>query len=170
MRKVEVVPYNLNWTGLFQDECNKIKYLFGSEIIEIHHIGSTSIPNLHAKPVIDIIAEVKNIQNIDQYNQKMAQIGYEAMGENGIANRRFFMKGGNNRTHHIHVFETGNVEIIRHLAFRDYMLAHPDEARRYGLLKKELAEKYPFDIESYINGKNDYIKEIDQKAKKWIKY
>lgn len=113
------------------------------------------------------MVEVIDIENVDNFNNDMEQLGYEALGENGIPNRRFFSKGGDNRTHHVHIFEQGNEEIIRHLIFRDYMIAHPEEAMKYSQLKEYLAEKFSNNIEKYIEGKNDYIKEIDNKAEKW---
>lgn len=136
-------------------------------MIHVYHIGSTAIPTIKAKPVIDILVEVKNIQFVDRYNLKMKQLGYEALGENGIPQRRFFQKGGDKRTNHVHIFEQGNKEIARHLTFRDYMIAHPEEALRYSQLKQTLAEKFPYNIEKYIEGKNDYIKEVDTMAEKW---
>lgn len=98
----------------------------------------------------------------------MERIGYEAKGEFGITGRRFFIKGGDKRTHHVHVFEKGDKEIARHLAFRDYMLAHPKEAQQYSQLKQTLAQKHLLDIQQYIEGKNDYLQKIDEKAKNWL--
>ncbi|WP_274608348.1 GrpB family protein [Peribacillus sp. TH14] len=110
--------------------------------------------------------EIINICEVDKFNHQMEQLGYIAYGKNGIPNRRFFSKGGNNKTHHIHIFEQENSEITRHIAFRDYIISHPEEAQKYSQLKQSLADKYPTNIEVYIEGKNDYIKSIDNKAKK----
>lgn len=167
MRKVEVLPHQVEWSNMFRDESRKITNVFEKEILNVFHIGSTAIPNIKAKPVIDIMVEVINIENVDNFNNDMKQLGYKALGENGIPNRRFFKKGGDNRTHHVHIFEQGNEEISRHLRFRDYMIAHPEEAMKYSQLKEYLAEKFPNNIEKYIEGKNNYIKEIDNKAEKW---
>ena len=169
MRKVEVIPYKEEWSALFLEESEKIKEVYGDEIVSIYHIGSTAIPNIYAKPVIDILVEVMDIDRIDLYNKRMEQLNYEARGENGIPNRRFFMKGGNNRTHHVHIFEKGDDEIKRHLVFRDYMIAHPEEALQYSQLKQQLAKQFPDNMEDYIEGKDDYIKSIDQKAAEWVK-
>ncbi|RKL67471.1 hypothetical protein CR203_08950 [Salipaludibacillus neizhouensis] len=169
MRKVEVVSYREEWTLLFQEESIKISRIFGSECIHLYHIGSTAIPNMHAKPVIDILVEVQKIENVDSFNLEMERIGYVAMGENGIEGRRFYKKGGNNRSHHVHVFGTQNREIQRHIVFKDYLIAHPHEADRYSQLKQLLAKKYPDDIEKYIDGKNNFIKDIDAKANRWLK-
>ncbi|CAM4031000.1 GrpB family protein [Mesobacillus zeae] len=168
MRKVEISPHKEEWFMMFQEESDKIKDVLGDVILNVYHIGSTAIPNINAKPIIDIMVEVANISKVDKFNDKMEQLGYDAHGEYGISNRRFFSKG-NNRTHHVHIFEQGNDEIARHITFRDYLIAHPKEAQKYSQLKQSLAEKFPTNIEKYIEGKNDYIKSIDNKAEKWRK-
>lgn len=164
-RRVEVVSYNSNWKKMYKEESEKIKNTLNDIIIDIHHIGSTAIPGIKAKPVIDILAEVKDIEAVDQYNHEMEELGYEVMGEYGIPKRRFFRKGGNKRTHHIHIFQAGNEEIERHINFKEYLITHPDKRREYSKLKEKLANKYTYDVESYTNGKSDFIKEIDRKAK-----
>ena len=136
MRKVEVSPYNNRWLSMFDEEANILREIFGSQIVEIHHIGSTSVKGLNAKPVIDIMPVVKNIHKVDFFNEEMKKSGYEPMGDNGLAGRRFFHKGGNNRSHHVHVYQLGNPEIDRHLAFRDYLREHPIVATQYGDLKE----------------------------------
>lgn len=168
-RVIEVISYNSEWQEEYLNEAEKIRTIMTRDIIKTHHIGSTSIPGMSAKPVIDILVEVKDINNIDKYNNEMEKLGYIPKGENGIFGRRFFLKGLYNRTHHIHTFQEGNSEIQRHLNFRDYMIAHPEEAKRYGELKIQLANKFRHDIESYINGKDSFIKDIDRKAEKWSK-
>jgi len=150
---------------MHKEESEKIKNILNDIIIDIHHIGTTAIPGIKAKPVIDILVEVKDIEEVDQYNYKMEELEYEAMGEYGILKRRFFRKGKNNRTHHIHIFQTGNEEIKRYINFKEYLIAHPDKFREYSKLKEELANKYIYDVENYSNSKSDFIKEIDRKAK-----
>ncbi|MGE8203267.1 GrpB family protein [Heyndrickxia sp. NPDC080065] len=167
MRIVEVTPYNEQWVSLFEEEAEKLKKVFGPEIIHIHHIGSTSVKGLKAKPIIDIMPVVKNISLIDKFNKEMEALGYEPKGENGISGRRYFKKGGDSRTHHIHIYEFKNPHIKRHLAFRDYLRAHPDAVKKYGNLKEVLSNRYPFDIQSYIKGKEHLAIEIEQKAMAW---
>ncbi len=168
-RRIEVVSYNSNWKGMYKEESKKIKNVFSDIIIDIHHIGSTAIPGIKAKPVIDILVEVKDIEGVDQYNNKMKELGYEVMGEYGIPKRRFFRKGGNKRTHHIHIFQVGNEEIERHIRFKEYLIAHSDEAREYSKLKEELLNRNIYDVDNYTNSKSDFIKGIDRKAKLWGK-
>ena len=167
MRQVQVVPHQHNWHILFNEECHHLHSIFGDYILSIHHIGSTSIAHIAAKPVIDLLIEVINIHEVDTFNEQMERLGYSVRGENGIANRRFYTKGGDNRTHHVHIYEQGHPEIDRHLAFRDYLNAHPADAQSYSKLKQKLAAQFPYDITQYIAGKHDFIQEIDQKADAW---
>jgi len=148
-RIVEVVPHNSNWGRKFKEEAKKIKNIFEEILVDIHHIGSTAIPTIKAKPIIDIMVEVEDINKVDSYNKQMEELGYEALGEYGIPKRRFFQKGGNNRTHHVHIFEKGSPQIKRHIDFRNYLISHPKIAKEYSLLKENLAKKYRYDIEKY---------------------
>src|SRR4051794_14157180 len=112
-----VTEYVESWVQLFKSEATKIQEIFKDEIVEIHHIGSTAVPGLKAKPIIDIMPIVQNIEIVDMFNEKMNEIGYEPLGEFGIKGRRYFRKGGENRTHQIHIFQFDNdVGIERHLA------------------------------------------------------
>ncbi len=167
MRKVEVTVYSDQWPLLFEKEASILIEIFGEEIVKIHHIGSTSVKGLKAKPIIDIMPIVKDINGVDRYDNKMKAIGYECKGENGIYGRRYFQKGGDQRTHHVHVFQENNPQIDRHLAFRDFLRAFPDVAEKYGALKEELSKQFPYDIDSYIRGKNDLVQEIEKQALKW---
>ncbi len=96
----------------------------------------------------------------------MEALGYEARGEYGIAGRRFFRRDDKHgdRTHQVHAFEDGSPQIARHLAFRDYMIAHPETAQEYSDLKRELVAQHPNDIEAYMDGKNEFIQEVDKRA------
>ncbi len=152
---------------MYEKEAKKLRDIFGPEIIEIYHIGSTSVKGLSAKPVIDIMPVAKDIERVDDFNTAMIDIDYEAKGENGLPGRRFFQKGGSERTHHIHFYGIDNPEIDRHLAFRDYLRTHPDAVQKYGNLKKELSQRFPCNIEAYIKGKEQQISEIEKKAMYW---
>jgi GrpB-like predicted nucleotidyltransferase (UPF0157 family) len=130
-------------------------------------VRGESVPQLDAKPIIDMMAVVRNIDRVDTYNSQMELIGYECMGEFGIPGRRYFRKGGDDRTHHVHVFEVNDNNVLRHLAFRDYLRTHRDDATRYASLKRELAEKFPNDIQAYMDGKDALVKDIEKKAVAW---
>ncbi|ARF13115.1 GrpB family protein [Sporosarcina ureae] len=166
--KVEVVEYNNQWPELFKIESQKIATVFKEELVSIHHIGSTSVEGLSAKPIIDIMPVVKTIENVDALSTQMNEIGYEALGEFGMRGRRYFRKGEQTRTHQIHVFQEDNLyDIARHLAVRDYLLVHHEESNLYGKLKIKLAAMFPDDIESYMDGKNLFVKELERKALIW---
>ncbi|RDE23656.1 GrpB family protein [Parageobacillus thermoglucosidasius] len=168
-RKVEVVPFCEQWATMFAKEAEKLKQVFGKECLRIDHIGSTAIPEMSAKPIIDILLEVHHIDHVDQYHKAMAELGYQAMGENGIPQRRFFQKGGDERTHHVHVFPAGSEHIVRHIALKEYMIAHPEEAKAYSRLKIALAKRFPNDIQAYIKGKEAFVRETEKKALAWYR-
>lgn len=162
-RIIEVVPYNPKWPQLFEAEAELIEEALGDNCIAIHHIGSTSVPGLSAKPIIDIIPVVKDILEVDTSAKFMEDLGYLAKGEYGMAFRRFFQKGSDVKTHNVHVYEEGDPEISRYLKFRDWMRSHPDDREAYAILKLELAAKFPHDILSYCNGKDAFVASIDDK-------
>ena len=162
-------PYSVIWKLDFDKEAQRLQMIYGSKLYAIHHIGSTSVQGLSAKPIIDMMPVVKDLSNVDAYDEKMADIGYEALGEFGISGRRYFRKGGNERTHHIHLFEEGSPHIERHLAFRDFLRAHRDFAMAYSELKEGLAKDFPNDMEAYIAGKADFIKEVEKIALEWYR-
>lgn len=167
MRKMEVRPYEAQWATLFREEAQLLQRIFGDEIVEIHHIGSTAVPGLLAKPIIDILPVVRDITRVDDYNSEMLAHGYEPRGERGHAGRRYFSKGGDERTHHVHMYQAGHPAIDRHLAFRDYLRVHPDEAKHYGDVKAELAKRFPYDSGGYVKGKDSLAKALEQKALVW---
>jgi GrpB-like predicted nucleotidyltransferase (UPF0157 family) len=166
MRKVEVVPHNPQWRDAFEAEARHIAAALGENAAAIHHIGSTAIPNIYAKPIIDMLVEVRDITLLDGQSSAVESLGYEVMGEFGIPGRRYFRKDTPEgiRTHQIHAFEAGSAEGERHLAFRDYMIAHPRDALMYSELKRKLAEAHPLSIDGYMDGKDAFIKEIDRRA------
>ena len=166
---VRVVPYTSAWITRYQEEAARLRQVFGEELVEIHHIGSTSVPGLRAKPVIDIMPVVREITRVDGLDDAMRALGYEALGEFGIPGRRYFRKGGFDRTHNVHVFQHGSEHIERHLAVPAYLRAHPDVAAEYGRLKAELARQFPEDIYGYMDGKDAFVKEVERAALLWYR-
>lgn len=165
---IEVVPHDPNWPIQFEEEASQLKPIFYDNFVAIYHIGSTSVPGLAAKPTIDIILVVKDIESVDKCNDQMEKLGYEAWGEYNIPGRRFFVKGKDKRTHHVHTFQVGSTEIARHLYFRDYLKSHPDEAKEYANLKIKLAQQFANDRRGYIQNKQDYVKVLEKKAIDWF--
>jgi GrpB-like predicted nucleotidyltransferase (UPF0157 family) len=170
MRKTHIVPWTEEWTVLFEKEAKALERIFQENVIKIHHIGSTAIPTIgYAKPIIDILLEVKDLSDVDRLNPAMLNQGYEAKGENGIPGRRFFQKGGDNRTHHVHVFQTDDKQIDFHLDFKNYLLLHPEQAKRYTEKKLELAAKFPNEHQSYQEGKQELVAYLAIAASEWGK-
>jgi len=167
--KLCVVPYNPNWAAECAAEAERIRSVLNGVDLAIPHIGSTAIPGISAKPIIDILLEVDDIQTLEGYSSALAGPGYEAKGEFGSPGQRYFRKESVSgvRTHQIHAFERGSAGSERHLAFRDYMITHPDEAQAYSLLKRRLAASHPDDIEAYMDGKDSFIKEHEARAIIW---
>lgn len=165
---VRVVGYDSRWPQMFAAEAEKIRKILGENCVAVHHIGSTSVPNLAAKPIIDILPVVRDLRLVDAKNAAFEALGYECMGEFGIAGRRYFRKGGDERTHQIHIFAQECVhDIARHLAVRDYLRAFPQEAAAYGDLKMRLAQQYSEDIEGYCDGKDAFVKALERRALLW---
>lgn len=164
-----VVDYDPQWDIKYTEESEKIKDVLGDELVEIHHIGSTAVAGLKAKPIIDMMPVVKDINKVDDFNKLFIALGYEPMGELGISGRRYFRKGGDNRTHQIHIFQQGNDHhIIRHLAVRDYLRQHPETVWEYGDLKTKLATLYPKDIDGYCDGKDSFMQKLETEALIWF--
>lgn len=165
--KVEVVPYRAEWPEAFKQEKEGILALGLTTLVRVHHIGSTAVEGLAAKPILDLMLEVQTVSELDQHNAAFASLGYEAMGEYGIPGRRYYRKGGDLRTHHIHAFEMGTPHVERHLAFRDYLRSHPEVREAYGELKLALALQHTTDIDGYCDGKDAFVKRHEALAVAW---
>lgn len=170
-QKVEVLPHQPQWREAFAIEKEQLCPVFGGNLVAIHHMGSTAIPGIYAKPIIDLLVAVREILTVDRTNVAMVALGYEVMGEFGIPGRRYFRKDNSVgiRTHHVHTFAADNPQVERHLAFRDYLIAHPQAAQQYSSLKCQLAQQFPQDIERYAQGKEALINQLDTQAARWRK-
>lgn len=162
---VYVTDYKSEWRRMFESEAGIIGHVLGGNCVAVHHIGSTAVPGLAAKPIIDIMPVVKSLADVDKMAGRFAEYGYEYLGEFGISGRRYMRKGGDERTHQVHVFaENDALNICRHLAFRDYLRCHEADRRAYGALKMALADAHPYDIEAYCDGKDAFVKSVEAKA------
>lgn len=160
-RRVEVVEHRSEWAGMYEREARTISRILSGQILRLHHIGSTAIRGIYAKPIIDMMGEVRQISVVDGLNERMLEVGYRPMGEYGIKGRRFFIKGSDEaRIVHLHLFQQGSAEIEKHLAFRDYLRVNPDVALQYSHLKRQLAAKHTYDIQAYMDGKDGFIRQI----------
>ncbi|MEM9004431.1 MAG: GrpB family protein [Cyanobacteria bacterium P01_F01_bin.86] len=160
--------YSLDWPRQFEQEATRLRDLLGEELVTIHHIGSTSVPGLAAKPIIDLLPVAHNIQRIDQYTTELQRAGYKPWGAYGLPGRRFFTKDQDGyRTRNIHIYQAGNPEIDRHVAFCTFLRAHDPIRQDYANLKRQVYACHPDDIEAYNDGKDAWIKEIEPLALAW---
>lgn len=167
--QIVLVPHDVAWADAFEREARSIRAALPTVPITLHHIGSTAIPGIVAKPVIDILGVVGNISDLDTQSSRLAALGYEGLGEFGIVGRRYFRKDSSDgaRTHQIHAFGAGSPHIQRHLDFRDYLRAFPDAAAEYAALKLVLAARSGADIERYADAKTDFVRDIERRAVAW---
>lgn len=166
-----VVPHDPEWAVLFAAEAQQIASAMGDTRIRLHHIGSTAIANILAKPIIDLLGVVEDIDNLDARSDRLQSLGYEAMGAFGITGRRYFRKANahGQRTHHLHVFARGSHHIERHIAFRDYLRAHPAVAAEYSAIKSSLIQGTNPSWDAYLDGKDPFIKATEADAVLWYR-
>ena len=156
--RVEVVEYRADWPGVFEREAASILAACRPWIAEVHHIGSTSVPGLAAKPILDVLPVAAGPAEALEAVSWLASMGYRYRGENGIAGRFYFDRVVDGRTvMHVHMFPAGHPEIRRHLVFRDHLRDHPEVAREYERLKWELATRYRDDRRTYTDSKSAFI-------------
>lgn len=166
-RRIRVAAHDSAWAGRFSEAAEALAQAFGA-VVAIHHIGSTSVPGLAAKPIIDLCVEIDTLARADAREADVVALGYEALGEHGLPRRRYYRREENGeRTHHVHLWAAGDPEVARHLAFRDYLIAHPDVADRYGDLKTALAAQFEWDVDGYIAGKDAFVEDIEVQALRW---
>lgn len=162
-RQLRLVDSSEEWKERFETENQKLTDAFSPLKIEFHHIGSTSIPKCKAKPVLDIMGVTANILEVDAFNEALKKIGYEALGEFGMRQRRHF-KAHDPLCVNLHIFEDSDPHVARHLRFRDYLKMHPQKAREYSSLKEALIKRDSKSIDLYTTGKSKFVKEIDHAA------
>lgn len=168
LKKITVVEFKPTWADDFSQEKALIQNSLSQEnVVGIHHIGSTSVNGLCAKPIIDILIEVNCLSRLDEQSYLMEALGYVAKGEFGIPGRRYFPKGGECRTHQVHAFLAGSVDAQRHIAFKEYLIAFPAIAQEYSTIKKAGAAMCNNDIDVYCRHKDPFIKTHEAKALKW---
>jgi GrpB-like predicted nucleotidyltransferase (UPF0157 family) len=166
-KEVVVVPYSSNWASVFQELSNTFNKHLKGLINRIEHIGSTSVPGLAAKPIIDLDIIIKDKSNFKEIIQILKELGYNYLGEMGIVGRDAFERisdlspvdGSGKRwlRHHLYVCTEDSMGLKNHIRFRDYLRSNQEVVIEYGTLKMELAKKYPFDVDSYVDGKTDFI-------------
>jgi GrpB-like predicted nucleotidyltransferase (UPF0157 family) len=160
--RVELVDYDPDWAELFERERLALAPVFDGEAVAIEHIGSTAVPGLCAKPIVDVLVGLRELRVTDDHIAAMDALGYAYLGEHGLPGRLFFRKDP--RTHHVHVVEHGGEIWERQLTFRDALRSDRDERRRYDEFKRRLAaEGHP--REAYAQLKTPFIREVEARAR-----
>ena len=168
-RPILVVDYDPQWPVLFEQEKARIIAMLGHILLMVEHLGSTAVPGLAAKPVIDIGLGVRSLAEAPSLMPSIEGMGYiyEPVLEQLLPERRFFWKGTPTvHTYHLHLAKVDNPVLLRPLRFRDYLRRHPDRAEKYGELKKELAKRCGQDMDAYVNGKTALIEQIMSEIEK----
>lgn len=158
-----IVEYDPVWPERFEREATAIRAVMDDEIVDLEHIGSTSVPGLPAKPTIDLLLAVETFAPLDHYSVLLDPLGYKHQPHVNDAERLFFWKGAP-RVYHLHIVEYATWEYHRHLLFRDYLRTHPDTAANYAALKRDLAQQYAHDRLGYTNAKGNFINATVERA------
>ncbi len=170
MDEIKLVPYDPTWPAQYEAEIARVSQaLPAGLIVAAEHFGSTAIPGLAAKPIIDILIAVRSLRDARMAAVgPLNAVGYAFWPDNPKTDRLFFVKGlppsAPQRTHHIHMTEIDG-EMWQRLAFRDYLRAHPDEGSRYAALKHDLVALHSQDREAYTDAKSDYVDSVLAKAR-----
>lgn len=170
--KVELMPHDPRWAEMAEAEATLLFAALGGLLLEVHHIGSTSIPGIRAKPVLDLIPVVGSHSELDQQQAELLRIGYEYWGEFGLKGRRYCSKDDpqtGRRLVQLHCYVVGSPEISRHLAFLDYLRANPSLAQAYDLEKARRPSQHPEDSHAYGDCKDAWIRRIEAEALQYMK-
>jgi GrpB-like predicted nucleotidyltransferase (UPF0157 family) len=162
---IRIVDYDPGWSAQAEAETRRVATALGELVVRLDHFGSTSVPGLAAKPIIDLQLSVPSIEPIEAYRGPLEQLGYLFVPDPGFSDWHFFAKPPERpRTHHLHVVEAGSHHERRHLAVRDYLRAHPEEAANYEALKRRLVAAHPGDRLAYIEGKDPFMRALEKRA------
>ena len=169
---VIITLYDPLWVTQYNEEAARIQLEIGEWLAGLEHVGSTAVPGLAAKPVIDILAGLRTLADAPHCIPRLQGLGYRYIPdyELDLPERRYFQKLiDGQHSHHIHMVEVTSDFWRRHLLFRDYLRSHPDDARAYGELKLRLAEQFENDRAAYTDAKGTFINEVMAKAEVWAK-
>ena len=159
--EVRVVPYQPGWKELYQEEAKLLRSVLKDRVLHLEHIGSTAIVGLDAKPIIDLMVAVHNLNETRILLPDLEQLGYEFRPDEPLPDRLYFAKGPREvRTHHLSITEFSSAFYTNQLLFRDYLRAHPSVAEEYRELKKNLAELYPTQRPLYTEGKTAFVERV----------
>ncbi len=161
MDPVVIVDYDPSWPGQFNEIASRVRAAFAdAPLVAVEHVGSTAAVGLAAKPVIDLNVIVPTRADLPEAIVRLATLGYVHEGDKGVAGREAFLWPPGTTRHHLYACAQDDAECQRHLAFRDYLREHGDEAERYGALKRGLAERFRQDRAAYSEGKTDFVERV----------
>jgi GrpB-like predicted nucleotidyltransferase (UPF0157 family) len=159
---VELVDHDPSWSHLYEQEAAKLRAIFDGRLEGIEHIGSTAVPGLCAKPIVDVLVGLRQLELTDEQIAAMGELGYHFLGEHGLPGRLFFRKEP--RTHHVHVVEHRGEHWERQLTFRDTLRSDEEERKRYDAFKRRLAAQgHPREV--YTELKTPFIREVEARAR-----
>ena len=167
-REMRVVPYDSRWPGQFEAIRAQLSVIFGPLAREIHHIGSTAVPNMQAKPIIDVLIVVDRIGDVDTLNDDMLAAGYTPRGKHGVPGRRYFVMlaaDGENHVCHVHCYEPDNPHVAAELLFRDTLRSDPAAFHAYEQIKREAAKRFRFSPSEYEAYKASCVTDILARAR-----
>src|SRR3954447_11007989 len=158
---IRIASYDPSWPARFEEERQALEKMLGDSITGgIHHVGSTSVPGLAAKPVVDILVGVDGLESSRELIEPLAALGYMYSPYRPDEMLWFCKPNPTQRTHHLHLVPTDSHRFRAELAFRDYLRAHPEVAKDYGVLKRRLAIEFEQDREAYTEAKSGFIQEV----------
>ncbi len=164
---VRIVPYDPQWPALFSALGARLRDALGTTALRIDHIGSTAVPELAAKPIIDVQISVAAFEPLDAFRVPIESLGFAFRPSNPDKTKRYFREIPGERRTHIHVCRAGSWRVEFALLFRDYLRTHDDDAKRYAELKYKLAKQYGADRHDYTEAKTPFIWETMMKADRW---
>jgi GrpB-like predicted nucleotidyltransferase (UPF0157 family) len=162
-----VVPYDRTWPQIFAQLAQRLRHALDQHAVRIDHIGSTAVPGLAAKPILDLQISVVALEPMDGYRSAIEAVGFVWQADNPDLTKRYFRESPGMRRTHVHVRRAGSWSEQFALLFRDYLRAQPQDAHAYAELKQQLAQQYRTDREGYVEAKGPFIWTIMQRASEW---
>ncbi|MGK0553615.1 GrpB family protein [Macrococcus capreoli] len=167
MKRIVVLPYDSIWQHLYLDESRKLKTVLKEHVQSIQHIGSTAVPGMYAKPIIDMMLITKSIVLFEAQHQLLMQLGYERVASEFKNSLQYVKRVSGDRTHQLYIFEAHHEKVLEMSAMTAYLNYYPSEMERYNGVKRELAKLYPFEVAAYEQSKLIFVTVMTVKAVDW---
>jgi GrpB-like predicted nucleotidyltransferase (UPF0157 family) len=168
--RVWLEPHTPEWAAMAEAEAARLKAVLGDVLVTVHHMGSTAIPGIAAKPTVDLMPVVTSLEALEAKRSAIEALGYLWRSEFGIPERRYcVLERDGKRIFHSHFFEDGHANVATQLLFRDYLRAHRDEALAYEAIKREAAATHPYNSLAYNDHKSSWILVCQERARAWAR-